>query len=375
MTRTHSPADPGNTERKAGGFLKQIEAVNKELWLILSMFIIAAVLNFAVTGQRMVLALYTLPTIGSAYFYGRRHATLTAVASGLVVSLLLYTRPALFQAAPGDGLVTTWLDVLLWVCVLIITGYLMGTLYEHKSAQLKELRKTYYGVLEVLRYFVSNDKYTENHSYRVSLYATRIAAHMNFDAESIEDVRAAALLHDIGKLRVGRDLLYKAARLTEDERGQMQAHVHLGVEVLETVGGSLRRVLPIVLAHHERHDGTGPQGVDGREMPMAARVIKVADVYDSLTSDRPYRKAMPPFEAKATIVNGAGTEFDPAVVEAFQEASDAGALELPPPGRLGPERDHGRGRFRTLICSFVETWNRRNFEYVARPVTVFDPYS
>jgi putative nucleotidyltransferase with HDIG domain len=213
--------------------------------------------------------------------------------------------------------------------VLVITGYLMGTLYEHKNAQLKELRETYYGVLEVLRYFVANDQYTENHSYRVSMYATRIAAHMDFNAEALEDVRAAGLLHDIGKLRIGRELLYKAARLTEDEQGQMQAHVDLGMEVLEAVGGSLRRVLPIVLAHHERFDGTGPRGLIGREMPLAARVIKVADVYDSLTSDRPYRKAMPPFEAKTTIVNGAGTEFDPTVVAAFQDAFKAGALELP----------------------------------------------
>jgi putative nucleotidyltransferase with HDIG domain len=310
--------------------LRQVEAVNKELWIILSMFIIAAVLNFAVASHRMILALYTLPTIGSAYFYGRRHATLTAIASGLMVSALFFTRPTLFQVAPGPAApVTTWLDLMMWVSVLVITGYLMGTLYEHKTAQLKELREAYYGVLEVLRYFVSNDKYTENHSYRVSVYATRIASRMEFGADGIEDVRAAALLHDIGKLRVGRELLYKAARLTADEQSQMQAHVSLGVEVLETVGGSLRRVLPIVLAHHERHDGTGPKAMDKREIPVAARVIKVADVYDSLTSDRPYRKAMSPFEAKTIIVSGAGSEFDPDVVVAFQEAFDAGALELP----------------------------------------------
>jgi putative nucleotidyltransferase with HDIG domain len=213
--------------------------------------------------------------------------------------------------------------------VLVITGYFMGTLYEHKNAQIMELRETYYGVLEVLRYFVSNDKYTENHSYRVSIYATRIAAHLNFNSEAIEDVRAAALLHDIGKLRVGKELLYKAARLTQDEQEQMRTHVSLGVEVLETVGGSLRRVLPIVLAHHERYDGTGPNGQAADTTPLAARVIKVADVYDSLASDRPYRKALPPHEAKDTIVKGAGTEFDPAVVEAFQAAFNAGALEIP----------------------------------------------
>src|SRR5512147_2814665 len=134
-TLSWSPAQPG--------LRKQLEAVNKELWIVLSMFVIAAIMNFAVASQRMVLALYTLPTIGSAYFYGRRHATLTAIASGLVVSILLYTRPALFQVdAVASNPVAQWMDVLLWASVLVITGYFMGTLYEHKNAQIQELRET-----------------------------------------------------------------------------------------------------------------------------------------------------------------------------------------------------------------------------------------
>jgi putative nucleotidyltransferase with HDIG domain len=278
----------------------------------------------------MVLVFYTLPTLGSAYFYGRRHATLTALASALMVSVLLYSNPGLFAKTSTIADYTAqWLDVIVWAGILMVTGYLMGTLYEHKNAQLRELRNTYFGVLEILRFFVSNDKYTENHSYRVSVYATQIAAFMNFNTEAIEDVRAAALLHDIGKLQIGRDLLYKAARLTQDEYEQMQTHVARGVEMLETVGGSLRRVLPIVLAHHERYDGTGYNGANGDQIPLAARVLKVADVYDSLTSDRPYRKAMSPFEAKNVIVNGSGTEFDPKVVDGFQSAFRAGELEIP----------------------------------------------
>jgi putative two-component system response regulator len=109
----------------------------------------------------------------------------------------------------------------------------------------------------------------------------------------------------------------------------MRRHVALGVEMLGSVGGSLRRVLPIVLAHHERYDSATPAGPDSNGIPLAARVIKVADVYDSLTSDRPYRKAMPPFEVKAIIVNGSGSEFDPVVVQGFTSAFDGGALELP----------------------------------------------
>ena len=315
--------------------LGRIEEVNKELWLILSLFGLCLLLNYAVASQRMVLTFYTFPTLISAYTYGRRHATLTALASVLIVtSLTLYNR-SVFIETPVQGLTVlallswdSWIDLLSWGCTLVVTGYLMGTLYQHRSQQLTELRETYDGVLMILRHFISKDKYTENHSYRVSVYAAKIAARLELSPARIEDVRAAALLHDIGKLDVSRDLLYKAARLTKDEFEQVQQHVDKGVEFLESVGGSLRRVLPIILAHHDKFDGTGYHPLRGEEIPIEARIIAVADVYDALTSDRPYRKAMSPYEAKEILVKGTGTDFDPRVVDAFAEALKRGELEI-----------------------------------------------
>lgn len=311
---------------------RHLERVNKELWLILSMFIIALFLNYAIDSQRMMLSFYTMPTLGSAYLYGRRHATLTAFASVLLVALLTATTPggALGGTSPGVRAVpiATWLDLAAWGGILIVTGYLMGTLYEHKNAQLEELRETYQGVLLLLRHFISKDEYTEHHSYRVSLYAARIAGHLALPQARIEDVRAAGLLHDIGKLEVSRELLYKAARFTREEFEEIQRHVDKGVAVLETVGGSLRRVIPIVLAHHDKFNGSGYHPTRGEEIPFEARIISVADVYDALTSDRPYRKAMSPFEAEEVIVNGAGTDFDPRVVEAFLEAFRFGEMDV-----------------------------------------------
>ena len=99
--------------------------------------------------------------------------------------------------------------------------------------------------------------------------------------------------------------------------------------ILEPVGGSLRRVIPIVLSHHDKFDGSGYNPTKGQDIPLEARIISVADVYDSLTSDRPYRKAMSPFDAKEIIVKGAGTDFDPSVVHAFVEAFRKGELEVP----------------------------------------------
>ena len=308
--------------------MRKLEAVNKELWLVLSMFVIALILNVVIDAERMVLYFYTLPTIASAYLYGRRHATLTAFASVLMVTLLTVTSPAVFRHTSDIALsVSKWLDLAAWGGTLILTAYLMGTLYEHRNTQLRELRETYHGVLMILRHFVSQDEYTEHHSYRVSVYATRIAAHLKLSQDQIEDVRAAGLLHDIGKLDISRDLLYKAARLTHEEYEQIQEHVGKGVEMLQTVGGSLRRVIPIVLAHHDKFDGSGYHPTSGAKIPIEARVISVADVYDSLTSDRPYRKAMSPYDAKDIIVKGTGTDFDPKVVEAFLAAFKFGELD------------------------------------------------
>jgi len=310
--------------------LGRIGEVNKELWVLLSMFVICLVLNIVVDGQRMILGFYTLPTLASAYYYGRRHATLTAFGSVLLVVLMTWYDPALFAARNADTFpAARWLDMAVWGSVLMVTGYSMGTLYEHKSAQIDELRETYHGVLMILRHFIAKDTYTENHSYRVSVYGATIAASLGLPPERVEDVRAAALLHDIGKLDVSRDLLYKAARLTKEEFEQMQQHVPKGVRMLEPVGGSLRRVIPIVLAHHDKFDGTGYYPNRGEGIPIEARILSVADVYDSLTSDRPYRRAMSPFEVKDIIVKGSGTDFDPQVVAAFTDAFRRGGLEVP----------------------------------------------
>ena len=162
----------------------------------------------------------------------------------------------------------------------------------------------------------------------MSVYATKIAAGLDLSNGRIEDIRAAALLHDIGKLDISRDLLYKAARLTSDEFNEIKTHVSKGVTMLEPIGGSLRRILPIILSHHDKFDGSGYNPTAGKEIPLESRIISVADVYDSLTSDRPYRKAMSPFEAKEILVKGSGTDFDPMVVEAFNDAFRRGEMEV-----------------------------------------------
>ena len=310
-------------------FTRQLEEVNKELWLLLGMFSILAILNYLVATDRMILGLYILPSVYSAYHYGRHHAALTALASILLVVLIVSLNPGLFaEPGPVRLMAQKWWDITIWGGTLLVTAYAMGTLYDKKEARIRELRETYKGVLVILRQFTAHDKYTHDHSFRVAAYASTIAKFMGFDSERVDDVWDASLLHDLGKLETSRELLHKAAHFTEREYEEMKKHVEKGALQIEPVKGRLYRIIPIILAHHDRFDGSGYHPTKGEEIPLEARVIAVADVYDAMTSDRPYAKAMSPLDAKEAIAKGAGSDFDPAVVKAFVKAFQSGSLEV-----------------------------------------------
>ena len=312
-------------------WISRLGDINKELLLILSIIAAAGIVNFFIAGQRLVLTFYNLPTLMAAYYFGRRRAVEAATASILFVVWMNLMNPTALGGSmewKTQGLLA-WSDLSVWAGFLLISAYATGSLYELGERRLNELRQTYYGVLQILNQFIGNDKFTQNHSYRVSVYATSIASEMRLPQEQIEDVRAAALLHDIGKLEISRDILYKAARLDDGEIEEMKSHVEKGVQILNPVGGSLRRVLPIILAHHDRFDGSGYHPSKGDNIPIEARVIAVADAYDAMISDRPYRKGMTPIEGRDAILKGGGTDFDPSVVKAFESAFRKQRLEIP----------------------------------------------
>ena len=317
----------------AGFSLKRgVSQINKELWLILSMLGLAAALNFLFTGHHMILGFYTFPTLFAAYFYGRRQATLTAVASVFLVAFLARINPNILGGPGKLGyLQGRWYDITAWGGILIVTAYAMGTLHERHSSRLRELRKTYHGLLIILHHFISKDKYRENHSYRVSVYASKIAAYLGLKPEQIEDVRAASLLHDIGKIKTSRDLLSKASALTQKEYDTFKKQADGGTSMLEPVGGRIHRIIPIILAHRDTSDGPGWTEKSLKDLPLEARILAVADAYDALTSDRPYRRGISAFDAKENILKSAGEEFDPKVVDAFMEAFRKNEMEIPEP--------------------------------------------
>jgi putative nucleotidyltransferase with HDIG domain len=311
-------------------FLLHIGRVSKELWLILSIVASAGIFNYIIGGQRLILTFYNLPTFFAAYYFGRRRAVEAAMASILFVTWVDMMNPTLLgRQSVGIDRLLTWSDLSIWAGLLLLFAYATGTLHEHAQRRLDELRQTYTGLLQILSQIISNDKFTQNHSYRVSIYATQIAGELGCGEDQIEDIRAAALLHDIGKLEMSRDVLYKAAKLTEDEVKEIKTHVKKGIDFLSPVAGSLRRVLPIILAHHDKFDGSGYHSTKGQDIPIEARIISVADVFDALVSDRPYRKGLSPFEARDIILKGEGTDFDPHVIRAFEAAFQKQRLEVP----------------------------------------------
>jgi putative nucleotidyltransferase with HDIG domain len=164
----------------------------------------------------------------------------------------------------------------------------------------------------------ARDQYTAGHSAAVAIYARDIAQRMGLSEEQQELVHLCGLVHDIGKIGLPAGLLEKPGPLTLEERRQMEQHSEIGERILRNVD-DYSEIADIVRSHHERIDGMGyPDGIPGDEIPLLARIIGVADAYDAMTSDRPYREALPSRVARMRLAQAVGTQFDTAVVAAFE---------------------------------------------------------
>jgi putative two-component system response regulator len=163
----------------------------------------------------------------------------------------------------------------------------------------------------------ARDKYTRGHVERVKNYAFDLARALGWSNDALAILEFGALLHDIGKIIVPRDLLNKPSGLLTDEWHQLRQHPEIGAKMLEGVD-HLRPAIPYVLYHHERWDGRGyPTGLAGLAIPREGRLLALADTYDAITSDRPYRQALAKEVALAEIRKGGGSQFDPAITEVF----------------------------------------------------------
>ncbi|MCB9479785.1 MAG: HD domain-containing protein [Deltaproteobacteria bacterium] len=188
-----------------------------------------------------------------------------------------------------------------------------------------ELQAAFLGTMAALVESIEKrDPYTGGHSKRVTEGSLAIADKLGLAEADRERLRLSAILHDVGKLGVDDAVLRKRGRLNDEEFAQMKEHPRYGKEILEHIPG-MHDILPGVLHHHERYDGRGyPEGLKGSQIPLMARIIGVADTYDAMTSDRPYRKGLPHDTAVQELKRVSGKQFDPVCVQAFMEAVESG---------------------------------------------------
>jgi ribonuclease P protein subunit RPR2 len=190
--------------------------------------------------------------------------------------------------------------------------------FKQERARAQELRRSYMATVRALSNAVeARDAYTGKHAERVAAYGMELARACGLEAEDAPQIEFGFLLHDVGKIRVPDAILNKPGPLNPQEREVMRCHSAWGAETLTGVPG-LEVVATIVRFHHERWDGDGyPDGIAGSCIPLASRIICVCDSFGAMTCDRPYRTAMPLDDALGELRAGAGTQFDPAVVDAF----------------------------------------------------------
>lgn len=189
------------------------------------------------------------------------------------------------------------------------------------NARMEERRRsTFLRTLESLATALeARDEYTRGHSQRVCELSLMIGEKMGLGIEALEELRVGTILHDIGKIGVPDAILNKRARLTDDEFMVMRQHPVIGYEICKPLMLS-EGVLMIIRNHHEKLDGTGyPDGLKGGELPLSLRIVCVADAFDAMSSRRPYRGVMDPMNVQAELSKGAGTQFDPVVVEALRD--------------------------------------------------------
>jgi HD domain len=285
------------------------------------------VIAFAVAAAVHVLANHVL--IWGVYRLNRGTGMLQR--EGLESSLLLLLASDFGYACLGLVIASLW-DIMDWFAAVLVVVPLFVARWA--MGQFAEQQRAYAATMNALCQAVeTKDYYTRGHGDRVSRGAVMIAREVGMSSDRTEAIRFAGMLHDIGKLGVPTQVLQKTGKLTEDEYAAIQLHPMRGLEIVREIG-FLYEALNGIMHHHERIDGRGyPMGLAGHEIPEFARVIAVADAFDSMTSTRSYREAKSIPMAIEELRRGAGTQFDSLVVRAFISALEVEEWPLAAPGR------------------------------------------
>jgi putative nucleotidyltransferase with HDIG domain len=290
----------------------------KKITFLVSTIVIIALLHYATPTEphyyhkiHIVLRkLYFLPPVIAAAWFGLRGAIITTAAVSILFSLhALLDWPGNYmeQANQLGELAGFW-----------VIGLIPGWLFDRQRSLLLDLahanEETLLGLVAALDLREHN---TRLHSQRVRGYAELIADRLGVDEKMKRGIGFGALLHDVGKIAVPDQILLKSGKLADREWAEMRKHPEAGYRIVKRIG-FLHDAAEIVYAHHEKFDGGGyPRGLEGEGIPFGARIFMVADVYDALTSERPYRSPVSYEEAAAEIRGLSGSHFDPVIVDTF----------------------------------------------------------
>ncbi|MFU8794701.1 MAG: HD-GYP domain-containing protein [Dethiobacteria bacterium] len=229
---------------------------------------------------------------------------------------LKWCTPTFISMAPLGALIAViYINIGFWGLVLFLLPLILA---RHSFQSYMQMRQTFLDTIKSLSVAIdAKDPYTKGHSSRVANYVVSLAREMRIPEDKVEMLQYIALIHDVGKVSIPEDILKKDRLLSDDEFGIMRTHCEAGAEVLQSIK-FFAPASEVIRHHHERWDGLGyPDHIKGEEIPISARILAVADAFDAMTSDRPYRKALSPELALKELEEGAGTQFDPKVVEAF----------------------------------------------------------
>lgn len=298
--------------QKAKGFV----ARNFEPIVVIVLVVATAFAVLVATEKYAILNFFYIPALTAAYFLGVRQGVLVSVAAVLMISVYAIINPEVFTSStpqsPGVAL-------FLWGAFLIVTSYVVGSLYEARARGVAELRHAYDGILGLVATLIDAvDKHAEDHSVRVAALAARIGVVLDMPTDEIETIHVAGLLHEMSKVDVSLDALRKAAASEPDsDTGGA------GGRSASQGGARLADVVRIVERYGERFDGSGPSGLTGGEIPRGARVLAVADAYESFTAPRPYGQGLLSTESLAEVEKESGSRYDPAMVQALITAVEA----------------------------------------------------
>lgn len=322
--------------------------------------LVAAVVYLAGGAGSAYSQLMYFPILVAALLFTTPGAVIVALAGGLTLGPLM----PLNLAAGELQSAAQWLSRTLFFVVFGALAGQASRLFNRRlmavESKVDRLSEMYTRVLSSLALTVEvRDTNTKGHCERVAHNSLLMGRELGFDEAQLELLYWSAMLHDLGKIAVPEYILLKPGALTEEEYNEIKRHPGYGADLLESISPDFAGLAEVVRAHHERWDGAGyPLGLSGSRIPQMSRIIAVVDVFEALTSKRPYRQPVPAEQAMAYISEGAGSQFDPQLVPLFKHLYQTGQLRLATvPAEPVPASPQGSARV-GLMTDLTLTDNR-----------------